>query len=1240
MILPSQERKTTAVVGGAMMPYMPTQLSQTLHSLAMAVLLVSTALVAQPAMAGCSPYVGRAVINEIFRQSQGGNTDAFTEIKRLDSSITSAEYNSWNVRLCRNGGSCMTASISQATKNLPWMLLDENDIPHTYYNIAGGMDALLTDASGDIIDYVSVANWSSDSSYLTACSYFYDTTANEAMDNTFDVAREPDGIGDWTHSAGASGGTSDNTSNDGNTSGPAISVPAAISVDQGDTASITVTLSSAAPSGGVTVTFQLRDGTAYAGTDYTPPATLSVYFPRWFTTRTIDISTLLTENSTDTVFYLLLTGSDKGYITDQMTTVTIRSPLLARYYMEESGWNGSAGEVEDSAAYGYDGTARNGLTTAVTTPAITGDPGTCRYGDFDGTDDYIELPGFPNLTGDFTIMAWIRPNTHPGGQQDWRIFADDQNNSGGYALSLHDGGVGRLRFFSRGVRPVSLDSPAVVSANTWSHVAIVHVAATDRRYIYHNGVQVAVDSDWGGYSGSWGTDAGVATIGGEADGTAEGIARWRFDGLIDEVRVYSKPLTAAQIAQLMNTTHPCTAVATPLHHIRVQHPSGSGVTCNATELTVIACADDTCATPYTDGVSGNLTATGTPAVNWPAGSTFAIPLGSSSVTVPVQVTQAGTVVFGIDNVTPVPTDGAAECNFGTPACTFTAADAGFLFAVPDHAAETTQTFTVSAVKKDDNSLACVPAFASRTDVPVTFACAYSNPVSGYVPVRMGQGGTGTPLAADANSMCSAGGQTLTLDFDPSGVAQDVRLIYADVGVLTLTATFSGAAGSSEENLVMTGSDSFVVRPHDFALSNISCADGTANPAAADADGAAFCRAGQSFNVTVTAHNAAGDITPNFGRESTPESVALATTLVAPVGGSNPVLAGSFGSFGEDCAGGPATAGTACGTFTWPEVGIITLTPSVGDGDYLGAGNVTGTASGNVGRFYPASFAVSHTPVVACGGAFTYAGLNGSKAGQPFSVTGTITARNVGGATTANYAGAFAKLGTGEVTAVPMQGAAAAAGVLTWNVDSLTFAAGEGDMNATARYAFTAEGGPQAMHLRVMADDGEASGEENDSGKAVEYRLGRLRLQNAYGAELADIAVPMQAEYYDAGGYYRRNDADNCTALTLAGHLELRNPQTAGGSWQSGDTTMTVGGGSTAALPINSPLVSGDAGLVFTAPGAGNTGYVDIRTSLATDHPWLGHAWNCDATAPNEACGRVNFGLYQGSPRHIYLRERY
>ena len=72
-------------------------------------------------------------------------------------------------------------------------------------------------------------------------------------------------------------------------------------------------------------------------------------------------------------------------------------------------------------------------------------------------------------------------------------------------------------------------------------------------------------------------------------------------------------------------------------------------------------------------------------------------------------------------------------------------------------------------------------------------------------------------------------------------------------------------------------------------------------------------------------------------------------------------------------------------------------PTVGDADYLGVGNVTGTTTGNVGRFFPDHFAVTrNSPTFnpACtAGSFTYVG-------QPFAYATapvlTVTARNASG----------------------------------------------------------------------------------------------------------------------------------------------------------------------------------------------------------------------------------------------------
>src|SRR5699024_4856713 len=131
---------------------------------------------------------------------------------------------------------------------------------------------------------------------------------------------------------------------------------------------------------------------------------------------------------------------------------------------------------------------------------------------------------------------------------------------------------------------------------------------------------------------------------------------------------------------------------------------------------------------------------------------------------------------------------------------------------------------------------------------------------------------------------------------------------------------------------------------------------------------------------VASRNASNGITPNFGRESTPEGVDLDVGLVAPSGGLAPGLSGGFGSFGTDCDGHSAAAGTACGEFFWPEVGIISLEPRLKSGAYLGTVDVVGSQVDHVGRFIPDHFELVSGKIVdraglsGCGGSpFTYIG---------------------------------------------------------------------------------------------------------------------------------------------------------------------------------------------------------------------------------------------------------------------------
>ncbi len=250
-----------------------------------------------------------------------------------------------------------------------------------------------------------------------------------------------------------------------------------------------------------------------------------------------------------------------GTFTGQVYTISA-TPALAEYRMDEASWNGTAGEVVDTSGT-YHGQAFNSANTTGATPAIPANPGTCRYGVFDNgstiTQGYVALPGsFPNLTTDFAITAWIRSTNNAVAGQ--RILIDDQNNTGGYGFSLGDGAAGILRFFSRSITAAFLDSTYTIANNTWYFVAAVADITNGRRTIYvfnAAGALLNSTSDAAAFSGTWGTDAGPVSIGGETNASGEPPATFHFNGNIDEVRVYQKVLSQSALAVLATQTHAC-----------------------------------------------------------------------------------------------------------------------------------------------------------------------------------------------------------------------------------------------------------------------------------------------------------------------------------------------------------------------------------------------------------------------------------------------------------------------------------------------------------------------------------------------------------------------------------------------------------------------------------------------------------------------------------------------------------
>lgn len=522
---------------------------------------------------------------------------------------------------------------------------------------------------------------------------------------------------------------------------------------------------------------------------------------------------------------------------------------------------------------------------------------------------------------------------------------------------------------------------------------------------------------------------------------------------------------------------------------------------------------------------------------------------------------------------------------------------------------------------------------SATTVGFQFALSCINPTTDAgIQSVFSAAAAALPLCAAGGAIPTSWSASVNLSFPAASPSVGpYSFTYGDVGQVELYMRNSAATSQ------MGSSGPFVVKPYSFVLTDIkkTASPFTANPAAADAAGTRFVRAGESFSATVTAVNAScaaslGSYTlatsipdsckaKNYGREATPEAIVLTTALVGGLGLTNgPALnnAAAFGAFNSGSATGT--------TFSWDEVGIIRLTPGVGDGDYLGAGAVSGTATANVGRFYPDHFNVVVTPQ--CGG-FAYAGRSGAPVvtGQPFTVSATAMGAN--GGTTGNYSGAngFARnvnlsLSTGGAAGNLYVDAVAGG---TGAIPAAKFAGGFGQVNfsdPTGRISYVFNAFPTvATAISVHAEDadtatGTALLAATDGATAV--RAGRLWLTNAYGSELLPLPVPMRIQYWTANGW-AINTSDTCTALTA--------PTSANTGLSNALSTRTT-------ATFASPVANGDAQFKLGKPTGGSTGLVDISGSIVRgSNTWL------DLSTP---AARACFGVCGPRSPVIYTREVY
>lgn len=970
--------------------------------------------------------------------------------------------------------------------------------------------------------------------------------------------------------------------------------------------------------------------------------------------------------SVSTSASILGTNFDNDSENSTSTDIYTFTPTPYAYYaMDDASW---ASSVKDSSGNNRNGTASGSAAPTGYPPAsppssaITGDPGTCGSGNFPSTGSPFVDTGITiqsNTVGSSgTIAFWYRSaNAWDEGNTARMLFDASVNRGNGTAdkhFYLVKGRDGRLRFAIEDSsdgdvtpRVASNHASTNFAAGTWHHITVTWNFPSDRAYIYIDGSLAASDTTNRG--SSIGNYLNTLYIGAQRSGGISGdpgdYTSNTANGHIDEFRIYSGELTATQIAAVMSSTHPCGG---SINHYEVSVPS-SGVSCVPTTVTVTACADASspCTTKATsvDGKTATLATT--------AGT-----LGASTITFDATGVASTTLSY------PAATDGATatltlsaeqvtatngrQCCHGNTCTTANTCDtsfntAGFIVSATADGAATTipaqtagvgsATYYLRAVKTNTTTKACEAALSGSSTVNAAYECV--NPATCSATDLMSVNGGSATTVARNNSGSVSSYTSVNMTFDANGAAP-FTFNFSDVGSTRLhfAKTVGGASLSGS-----TG-NAFIVKPYGF-LVTATCADATANAASQSSPGTGdpkFCRAGQTFSTLVTAINQAGAATPNYGKETTPETVAVAWEKHLPASGNSGTLpSGSLSYSGSGGAFGPTN-------FTWDEVGILKATASVGDGNYLGAGSASSIAY--LGRFYPHHFDVALTP--ACGG-FVYSGRPGTPVvpGQAFTVA--ATAKSGLGNTTTNYAstGGFAKAvnlslsaggGAGKLYVDNTQGGNGA-------IPATKFAAGIGTVNASdtsGKISYVFDTYPTvATTITVHAEDAD-TGTSTGTDGSTSARSGRLHVLNAYGSELLPLRVRLQAEYFLGNGRWALNTADTCTSVpTSAVALGNRTPSDIGSSVSS----VTAVSGGAWDIVLAKPAKAGSVDLVLNLAGStaaanaclGSWGNGPTGGGTSAGLEYLASAW-CGATYDKIPTARARFG----SPRapFIYLRERY
>lgn len=250
-------------------------------------------------------------------------------------------------------------------------------------------------------------------------------------------------------------------------------------------------------------------------------------------------------------FYNLAKGSANHYfIINSPTTTPLAVPG------DESVLNGNItnglmahwkfDEISSNTTYVYDFSGNGNLGALTNGPTRTASA-SCKVGaclSFDGDNDYIGADDKSSLNVSTTsISLWMKPGIQP---YAYSALVQKGLHSGGYYLRISGTSSGKIDF-NVGNTWHSCWTDPIWSSGNWYHVVATYDGSNCRVYVNSTLAKQ-------GTGGSMSSSGYNLMIGQRNAGESPTYSDENFNGLIDDVRIYNRALSATEVTQLYNSS--------------------------------------------------------------------------------------------------------------------------------------------------------------------------------------------------------------------------------------------------------------------------------------------------------------------------------------------------------------------------------------------------------------------------------------------------------------------------------------------------------------------------------------------------------------------------------------------------------------------------------------------------------------------------------------------------------------